>query len=108
MRGHEGRFSGSSMLQRQHEPFDPSHINNPIILLAASEPTCQQLDRKWNDKRPELRDQAAVAYEAGGLLSAGVSRFRSRRKKTRKEVRFAWNEMEACPFARREDLDRDQ
>ena len=96
------------MLQRQHEPFDPSHINNPIILLAASEPTCQQLDWKWNDKRPELRDQAAVAYEAGGLLSAGVSRFRSRRKKTRKEVRFAWNEMEARPFARREDLNRDQ
>jgi len=54
-----------------------------------------------------LRDQAAVAYEAGGLLSAGVSRFRSRRKKSRKEVRFAWNEMEACPFARREDLNRD-
>jgi hypothetical protein len=35
----EGFPASSSVVQRQHDPFDPSQINNLIILLAMSDAT---------------------------------------------------------------------
>ena len=48
-RDRQGRFSGSSVLQRQREAFDPSQIRNTIILLGTSEATCVLT---WNDTGP--------------------------------------------------------
>ena len=41
----------SSILQRQRETFDPSQINNRIVLPATRQATCQRLDWNWSDTR---------------------------------------------------------